>query len=122
MARYLLVELDNNDGADRMRAQIDAAELAGKGMRVVAMFSKPGALCGCEIRSTESVRGAKFGWWLCPQCRRPRSGSPQTLRNMLDDEGTPAKYLDLFLSVRWIKDKLTGKVRTARSLPEDEWR
>lgn len=122
MARYLLVELDNNDSADRMRAQIDAAELAGKGMRVVGMFSKPAALCGCPVRSEKSVRGAKFGWWLCPECRRPKSGSPQTLANMLDDEGCPSKYRELFLSIRWIADQVTGKIRTARSVPREDWR
>lgn len=118
MARYLLVEVDNNDSADRMRAQIDNAD---KPMRVVAMFAKPGALCECAVRSDKSVRGAKFGWWLCPECRRPKSGGSQTLRNLLDDEGTPAKYRDLFLCVRWIKD-LTGKIRTARSVPEADWK
>lgn len=122
MARYLLVELDGNDSADRMRAQIDTAEAAGKGMRVVAMFSKPAALCGCAIRSAKSVRGAKFGWWLCPECRRPKSGAPQTLVNMLDDEGCPSKYREIFLSIRWITDQVTGKIRTARSVPESDWR
>jgi hypothetical protein len=118
MARYLLVELDNNDSADRMRAQIDNA---GKPMRVVAMFAKPGALCECEVTSAKSVRGAKFGWWLCAECRRPKSGGNQTLRNMLDDEGCPAKYREIFLSVRWIRD-FAGKIRTARSVPEVDWK
>jgi hypothetical protein len=122
MPRYLLIELDSNDSADRMRAQIDTAEAAGKGMRVVAMFSKPAALCECQVRSKKSARGAKFGWWLCPECRRPKSGSPQTLRNMLDHADTPSKYLEIFLSVRWIADKVTGKVRTARSVREQDWR
>jgi hypothetical protein len=118
MARYLLIEVDNNDSADRMRELIDNAD---KPMRVVAMFAKPGALCECEVRSEKSVRGAKFGWWLCPECRRPKSGGNQTLRNLLDDEGTPAKYREIFLCVRWIKD-LAGKIRTARSVPEVDWK
>lgn len=122
MPRYLLIELDSNDSADRMRAQIDAATEAGKGMRVIAMFSKPARLCECLVRSQKSVRGAKFGWWLCPECRRPKSGSPQTLTNMLDDEDTPAKYREIFLSIRWVWDKVTGRVITARSLLKNEWR
>lgn len=121
MPRYLLVELDDNAAADRMRAQIDAATEAGKGMRVVGVFSKPSTLCGCETRSEKSVRGSKFGWWLCPECRRPKAGSPQTLANMLDDEETPSKYREIFLTVRWMKD-LAGKVRTARSVPRADWR
>lgn len=118
MARYLLVEVDSNDSADRMRELIDTAN---KPMRVVAMFAKPAALCECEVRLEKSVRGSKFGWWLCPECRRPKQLSPQTLRNMLDDEGTPAKYREVFLSVRWVKD-FGGKIRTALSVPKDAWK
>lgn len=120
MARYLLIEFDDNDSADRMRAQIDNAEANGKHFRVVGLFSKPSALCSCPTRNDQSVRGVKFGWWLCPDCRRPKSGSPQTLSNMLDAVGTPAKYKDLFLSLRWFaKD---GRVTTARSVPEKDWK
>ena len=122
MPRYLLIELDSNDSADRMRAQIDAAEANGKGMRVIAMFSKTAKVCECEVRHDRSVRGSKLGWWLCPSCHRPKSGGPQTLTNMLDDEGCPAKYREIFLSVRWVWDKATGKVRTARSVPKEDWR
>jgi hypothetical protein len=122
MPRYLLVEVDDNASADRMRAKIDAATEAGKGMRVVGVFAKPSSLCGCEVRSEKSVRGAKFGWWLCPECRRPKTGAPQTLRSMLDDPETPAKYRELMLSMRWISDTVTGKILTALSLPRHEWR
>lgn len=120
MARYLLVEFDDNDSADRMRAQINNAESAGKNFRVIGMFSKPGALCDCSTRSDRSVRGKRFGWRLCEACRRPKNGSPQTLSNMLDDEDTPSKYRDLFLALRWFNRG--GKIITARSLPKSDWR
>lgn len=120
MARYLLIEFDENDSADRMRAQINAAEANGKSFRVIGMFSKPGRLCDCLTDSGKSVRGAKFGWWLCAECRRPKSGSPQTLRNMIDDPETPAKYLELFLSLRWFNRD--GRVTTARSVPREDWK
>jgi hypothetical protein len=122
MPRYLLIELDNNDSADRMRAQIDAAEANGRGMRVIAMFSKTAKLCVCEVRSTKSVRGSKLGWWLCPSCHKPKPGSPQTLTNMLDDEGCPSKYREIFLSLRWVWNKTKDRVVTARSVPENDWR
>ena len=121
MARYLLVEFDDNSTANALRAQIDSAEAAGKGFRVVGMFSKPTALCGCPTRSDRSVKGAKFGWWLCLECRRPKSGVEQTLWNMLDDEGTPAKYLEMHIGVRWYKTEDDG-VKTARSLPRGQWK
>lgn len=120
MSRYLLVEFDDNDSANRMRAQIDNAEANGKSFRVVGMFSKPGVLCNCEIKSDRSVRGAKLGWWVCPECHRPKSGSPQTLSNMLDEGNTPAKYKELFLVVRWFLKN--NRVITARSVPEKDWK
>lgn len=120
MGRYLLIEFDDNDSADRMRAQIDTAHANGKQFRVVGMFSRPSTLCDCSTRSGKSVRGAKFGWWLCTECRKPKSGSSQTLGNMLDDEGTPAKYRDLFLALRWILRD--GKVTTAQSIRREDWR
>jgi hypothetical protein len=122
MPRYLLVEVDSNDSADRMRAQINAAEEAGKGMRVVAMFSKTAKLCDCTVRQEKSIRGSKLGWWLCPACHKPKPGSPQTLSNMLDDEGCPAKYREIFLSVRWVWDEAKRRVKTVRSVPENDWR
>lgn len=122
MARYLLIEFDDNDSADRMRAQIDSAEGNGKRFRVVGMFSRATKLCECATRSETSVRGSKYGWWLCPECRKPKKGSGQTLWNMLDDEGCPAKYLELAIHVRWVWDKTLDRVRTARSLPKDQWK
>lgn len=122
MPRYLLVEFDSNASADRMRAQIDTAEAAGKGFRVVGMFAKTAKICRCEIRHNKSIRGSKLGWWLCPECHKPKSGSPQTLSNMLDDEDTPAKYREVFLSVRWVWDKVAGRVKTLRSVEEKDWR
>lgn len=120
MGRYLLIEFDDNESADRLRAQIDSAEAAGKNFRVVGMYSKPSLLCSCPTRPPEGVKGAKFGWWLCPECRRPVSGWHQLLKNMLDDEGTPAKYLELLLPIRWFRKG--DKVTTARSLKRGEWR
>lgn len=122
MARYLLIEFDDNASADALRAQIDDAEENGRRFRVVAMFSKATVLCTCPVRSDKLVHGAKFRWWLCPECRRPKSGSGQTLVNMLDDPGTPAKYLEIFLSVRWYWDEKLGRVRTARSLKKEQWK
>ena len=41
---------------------------------------------------------------------------------MLDDEGCPSKYREIFLSVRWVWDKVAGRVVTARSVAEKDWR
>lgn len=119
MARYLLVEVDANDTAERLRAQIDKAGEA-KGMRVVGMFTKASQLCNCEVRSETSVRGAKFGWRLCPECRKPKTAGAQTLYNMLDDPDTPTKYRELWIGVRWVwRD---GVVATLRSVARKDWK
>lgn len=117
MARYLLIEVDDNATADRMRAQIDNA---GKPMRVVGLFSKASQLCKCDIRSETSVRGVKFGWRLCPECRKPKVAGAQTLYNMLDDPDTPTKYRELWIGVRWVwRD---GIVATLRSVAKKDWK
>lgn len=120
MGRYLLVEFDDNDSANRMRAQIDAAEAKGRAFRVVGMYTKPSTLCECENRSGKSVKGAKFRWYLCESCRRPKPGSPQILPNILDDPETPAKYRDLSLPIRWFNRN--GVVTAARSFLRKDWK
>lgn len=117
MARYLLIEVDDNASAERLRAQIDNAD---KPIRVVGMFSKATQLCECTVRSNKSVRGAKFGWRLCPECRKPKTAGSQVLYNMLDDNGCPTKYRELWIGVRWVwRD---GVVATLRSVAKKDWK
>jgi hypothetical protein len=118
MARYLLIEVDSNATADRMRAQIDNAGEA-KGIRVVGMFTRSTQLCDCVEpvrhqlnKSPIDVRGSKFGWLLCPRCLKPRSTVSQTLYNLLDDRrGSSMGYKVAFIGVSWVRDK-TGRVTT----------
>lgn len=120
MGRYLLLEFDDNDSADRMRAQIDNAEANGKAFRVIGVWGKPARLCDCAVRSESSLKGSRWGWWVCPVCRRPKAGSPQSMGNRLDHPDTPAKYREIFLALRWfLRD---GKVITARSVPKKDWK
>lgn len=125
MARYILVEVDNNATAERLRAQIDNAGEA-KGMRVVGMFAKANALCECPKKPYDPyqpellTRGAKFGWWLCSDCHKPKNGGNQTLRNLLDAVGTPAKYREMLLSIKWRRED--DKIITVRSVPPENWR
>lgn len=90
--RYLLIEFDDATQADALRAQINAATKKGKRFRVVGLYARPGKTCTCantlkearELRSktAKAIIGKAFGWWICPQCRRPRSGS-QNPKNLL---------------------------------------
>lgn len=118
MARYLLIEIDSNTTADRMRAQLDNAG-ESKGIRVVGMFTRATQLCECttpalhRIHKTPiSIQGAKFRWLLCPNCRKPKSGISQTLYNLLDPrEGTSMGYKVAHIGVSWVRDT-TGRVTT----------
>lgn len=118
MARYLLIEVDSNATADRMRAQLDNAG-ESKGIRVVGMFTKATKLCECKVEAVHpihktviSIRGSKFGWLLCPNCRLPKDGHSQTLYNLLDPrKGTTSGYKVAFIGVSWIRDAM-GRVTT----------
>lgn len=127
MARYLLIEVDSNSTADRLRAQIDSAG-STKGMRVVGMFRRPTQLCDCKTierpnhlsTAPDTVLGDKFRWWICKVCRKPRAGMGQTLWNMLDevDEATgeytrkpDTRNRQIHLGVRWALDA-AGRVIT----------
>ncbi len=84
--RYLLIEFDDNTSADRLRAQIDAASAAGKGMRVAGLFGVPTVWCECPklggYHNHEVVRGGKMGWWVHRACRKARVGTHQ-LENLI---------------------------------------
>lgn len=86
MTRYLLIEFDDNNAAERMWGQIDAATQAGKGMRVAGMFGVPTQWCKCPTsdgyHKHEIVRGAKLGWWVHKLCKRARPGS-HNLQNLI---------------------------------------
>lgn len=76
--RYLLIEFDDVETANRMRAQIDAASRSGKKFRVIGLFSRPGpefCRCGDWIsrrgHQAPTKRGEKFGWTVCLQCKKP---------------------------------------------------
>lgn len=121
MAKYLLIEVDSNATAAKLRAQIEGAGEA-KGMRVVGQFSKATMLCECNPSTYPrtignapiQTRGAKKGWMICPNCAKPRDGGSQTLWNELDPEGAPTRRRELWIGVRWLKDA-AGRVITART-------
>lgn len=85
--RYLLIEFDDDTAATNLREQINAATRKGKRFRVVGLFARPGRACECiispDVRSKDRVvRGGKFGWWLCTNCKKPRMGNHE-LNNLI---------------------------------------
>ncbi len=102
-SRYLLVEFDDAESADRLRQQIDNATRSGKKFRVVGLFAKPQApYCQCGKETTTKTqasslkRGKKFGWWVCTQCKRPAASisglvNLLTKRDIIDPSGFETK-------------------------------
>lgn len=95
MARYLLIEFDDNRQADALRAQIDTATEKGKPFRVVGLFGRPSKWCTCPKPTgyfkNELVQGSTFGWWVHTICKRARMGTHQC-RNLIplkDVKGLP---------------------------------
>lgn len=90
MSKYLLIEFDDDAQADALRAQIDAATAKGKKFRVVGLFARPRRWCSCYVVKTNMrdrlVRGKKFGWWTCVECKRPRLGDHQP-NNLIEGAG-----------------------------------
>lgn len=127
MGRYILLEVDDNAAAESILALLARKEdpeefdprtlsyLLGAHAEPIGVFSKPGALCKCTAPKPEqTIRGKKFGWWVCQVCKKPRHGAGHTLMNMLDDPATPGKHRELILCVKWIRGD-AGDVRTATS-------
>lgn len=116
MARYILVEVDDNRRALSLKDKLGQIS----GVRVVGMFTRATQLCECGANYDTSVIGARFGWRLCPGCRKPKQGGAQTLYNMLDDPDTPSKYRNLWIGVRWVLRG--GVVHTLQSVPKENWK
>jgi hypothetical protein len=71
----------------------------------IAMFTKPSSLCECPVRPEKHVRGAKFGWWICPTCHKPNDRSPQWLNSIWPTPWKKGKWRMPNLSLSWKYDK-----------------
>lgn len=109
MARYVLVEFDNDAEAERfvnkiIQRCIDLG-VAKKSAtyRIRGFFAKPTKFCECGPIPESQVgmhitRGAKYGWVVHRSCKRARPMA-QSPRNLLDPEDTPAHMRDVFLTL-----------------------
>lgn len=84
MAKYILIEFDNDDQAHKMVEKIEGVESST--YRIAGIFKKPVKYCECPPRDayvkTDFALGKAFGWWVHRQCRRPRRGT-HSLVNIL---------------------------------------
>lgn len=81
--RYVLIEVDNNNVAERLVNKFDSV----KGMRIAGLFGVPTSWCGCPRNDgyykNDIVRGDKLGWWIHITCRKARRGT-HDLKNLIN--------------------------------------
>lgn len=99
MARYVVVEFNDNQDAERFIQTLNennADERKNRrpfSRRVVGVFIKPGKTCGCTDAHRSNygdknfgfaniARGEKFGWWVCTRCNRPRKAGHQLVNQV----------------------------------------
>lgn len=83
MAKYVVVEFDNNEEADAFVSTLqgDAAS-----MRVVGVYQKPTKFCECADPGDRSTLGQKYNWYVHAACGRPKKLVWQKPRNMMKPE------------------------------------
>jgi ribosomal protein L37AE/L43A len=85
VARYVVVEFDDNDEADSFVNTLGVFNPSddGSSMRVIASYMKPTQFCECPKPEEKSVRGKKYGLWVCRMCNKPHKKMWQSPRNLL---------------------------------------
>lgn len=96
MARYLLVEFDDNAEAEAFAAMTNEQE-EGTTMRTIGMFGKPTIFCECEDKRIEPVMGQKYGWRVHAKCGRPPRNHWHTAKNLLHPDER-IKFRQFFLN------------------------
>lgn len=100
MARYVVIEVSDNQVADQLVEKISKQTKQGSPLRVVGIFVKPGRTCHCansryanyrEDREKHGFsggveRGEKFGWWVCTKCGKPRKAGHTLVNQLLPSE------------------------------------
>lgn len=116
MARYVLVEFEENDDAEKFVEAINNGKvfyttphrkLEGEfsvvqpngDTTVRALFAKPTQFCQCSNPGDRSVRGAKFGWYVHAACGKPKQSSWQHPRNLLDPPDLPTRQRSCYLGI-----------------------
>lgn len=112
MARYVLVEFDDNTvaeefveslkinggtyyrGADEHMHDVDPEKA-----RVRAFFAKPTQFCDCKPPSDRQPLSKNYQWRVCPKCNKPIRGQWQHPRNLLDPLGIDPRERYLYLGI-----------------------
>lgn len=102
MARYVLIEFDDNNDAETFVKAVEEVQgilvttqhpkipdqygvvKPSHDYRIRGLYAKPTRFCECsDVLFNERRKGAKLGWYVHPTCGRPVRGSWQWPRNLL---------------------------------------
>lgn len=102
MGRYVVVEFVDNADADAFVQRLNEENVQNRNMRklfsrrVVGIFVKPGRTCDCSDWGRANygdknwpvgiARGAKFGWWVCTRCNKPRKAGHELANQVMPSE------------------------------------
>jgi hypothetical protein len=113
MARYVLLEFDDNAEADNFVNMLNGGDfdghpaevMPGGTVRVRGVYFKPTLFCECPNPGDRSARGEKWGLWIHRDCGKPKRGNVQHPRNLTFTEAewqarTPRAKTDLYIGVR----------------------
>ena len=101
MSRYVLVEFEDDEAAEKLRKMIDAQTAAGKRYRVAGIFARPKGVCQCPrvegYHKALVVRGRRFGWNTCVACKKAKPGAHRpnnllSIGELLRMPGTPPAH------------------------------
>jgi hypothetical protein len=71
MARYVILEFDDNDAAGAFLEVVKDPYLMDgfpDGVKAVALYAKPTRFCECG-KERNLIKGASLGWFVCATCK-----------------------------------------------------
>ena len=79
MSRFVLLEFEDDDLAEKFIAKTQNHTEQGANYRVAGLFARPNIWCKCPFQiagvNRPVNRGKKYGWWVCAWCKKPRPGT-----------------------------------------------
>lgn len=105
MARYVLVEFDDNEEANNFVGMLRGGDFDGRpaevspdgSVRVVGMFFKPTQFCECP-QGEQTARGKKYGLQV-HSCGKPIRGRWQHPRNLVKEDDKTLYEQGLYLGI-----------------------
>lgn len=81
MAKYVVIEFDNDEDADYEIEHFNTSDA-----RIVGLYKKPTIFCEhTDARKPPKgwTRGKKYGWWICTECGKPSQQWSRALPSMM---------------------------------------